>query len=422
MPIIAFGLNHRHAGIDLRGRASILPEDLKNSLPLLVNSAEYISEALVLSTCNRTELHCIVQQEDEQIVEEHLRRWLAEHRNITLSELVDKTYFFSTSEATRHIMRVAAGLDSQVLGEPQIFGQYKAAYQAAVKTGTIGPELEPIVTAVVRTCKRIRNETEIGRHCTSLPQAAVLKTQQEFPNLSSIRVLLIGAGQIIRAVSKYLHTAGVRAITVANRTLANAVRIAQDVDGKVIPLTEYGEHLYEFDVLITSTNSDRPIVSFEVVKNACEQRRDKPMLIADLAVPRDVDPFVRNLEQVRVFTVDELSSDIQTNLSSRHESVHQAEQIIEEGLENLNDSFRAREVSTTVSKYRSNMEDIRDQEIDFAVTRLRAGEDPQQVIANLAQSLTQKLVHFPTVALRNASIAEDVELLNRLCTAYEIES
>ena len=422
MPIIAFGLNHRNAGIDLRGRASILPEDLNNSLHLLVDSAKYISEAMVLSTCNRTELHCCVHHDNEQVVEEHLRRWLAAYRNITLSELADKTYFYSDRQAIKHIMCVASGLDSLVLGEPQIFGQYKAAYQAAVAAGTIGSELDRSVNTVVRTCKRIRTETEIGRHCTSLPQAAVIKTQQVFPEMQSVRALLIGAGQIIRAVSKHLHAAGVGKITVANRTLANADRIAKDVKAAVIPLTEFGDHLYKFDVLITSTNSDRSIVSYEVVKNACQRRLNHQMLIADLAVPRDVDPFVSNLDRVRLFTVDELCLDIQSNLNTRHESVHQAEKIIDEGLDLYNESFRTRSVSTTVSKYRSNMEEIRDQELELAVSRLGAGEDPQKILSTLAQSLTKKLVHHPTVALRNASIADDAELLNRLCSAYEIES
>lgn len=421
MPIISFGLNHRHAGIDLRGRASILPQDLSDSLRHLVLSASFIQEAMILSTCNRTELHCAVDTNEYGTAKDHLLRWLASHRNITLAELSEKTYCHWETDAIRHLMSVAVGLDSQILGEPQIFGQFKTAYLAGVSANTIGPELEPVITFVLRTGKRIRNETEIGRHSISLAQATLSVGQQIFSNFSEVQVLLLGAGDIIRLMSKHLATAGIKSIDVANRTIENAQSIATEVHGAAIPLAEIGDLLHKYDIVISSTNSSGPIVSKEVVELACRLRRYKPMFFADLAVPRDIDPQISSLKHVYVYTIDDLATIIQSNLESRQASVEQVAKLIDDGVEQLGVDQRVRQAADSVTQFRQSMEQIRDRQIDVARARLQAGGDPHEVIEILANELTNKLAHTPTMALREVSAAADDELLERLRSAYGLK-
>ncbi len=420
MPILAFGLNHRTAGIDLRGRAAILPAELNQTLKSLVDSQPFIRGAMVLSTCNRTEVHCTVACTHAASPEAAVCNWLAQYRNLALSELEGRTYAYVGAQAIRHIMSVAAGLDSQVLGEPEIFGQYKSAYGAAQGANTLDPELELLATTVIQTGKRVRTDTELGRHSVSVSQLTVVLAKQIFSDVSQAKALLLGAGQTIRLASQHLQSAGIQTIDVANRTVANAVKIAESVGGKAIPLTEIGNCLHHYDLVISSTNSATPIVSKEVVAEACQHRRQRPIFIADLAVPRDIDPLVGEIADAHVYNIDDLSSIAHVNLSLRQDAVGAANDIITEGVDSYETAIRARRVSDTVTRYRENLEMIRDQEFQAALTRLKAGEDPQSIIESMSYTLTNKLAHHPTVALRKASISDDGELLQHLMLAYEI--
>lgn len=422
MAIVAFGLNHRDADIDLRGRASILPQQLRSALDDLVASVSSIEEAMILSTCNRTEVHCAVQSSpNESELSDQLNRWLAGYRNIALSELDNKTYIHWDHRAIQHIMRVAAGLDSQILGEPEIFGQYKFAYQEAQLADTIGRGLDQVVLATTQTCKKIRTHTEIGQHSMSIAHATITRAQQIFSDFESLRAMLIGAGATIKLVAQHLRSAGIHSIGVANRTLEHAQSIVAEHGGQAIPLAEFGEHLHKYDLLISSTNSPTPVVSKEVVTQAYKKRRYRPFFIADLAVPRDVDPFVDQQKNVYLYTIDDLSAIVRSNLALRQQQVTKAEKFISEGSEDLEQNARVRNQSHVVAKFRRNLESIRDQEAQDAIARLQAGEDPQEIIASLANTLTQKLAHPPTIALRNASANGDTELLRHLHEAYGIE-
>lgn len=422
MSIVAFGLNHRNADIDLRGRASILPQQLQGALHHLLESVTCIDEAMILSTCNRTEVHCSVQSPpSKSTLSEQLNRWLAGYRNIALSELEHKTYIYWDQRAVQHIMRVAAGLDSQILGEPEIFGQYKFAYQEAQVADTIGKYLDQVVLSTTQTGKKIRSGTEIGQHSMSIAQATITRAQQIFSDFKSLRAMLIGAGATIKLVAQHLSSAGIQSIGVANRTLSHAQQIVAEHGGKAIPLAEFGENLHQCDLLISSTNSPTPVVSREVVAEAYKKRRYRPFFIADLAVPRDVDPFVDQLKNVYVYTIDDLSSIVRSNLALRQQQLAKAEEFILEGGQNLEQNARVRSHSHIVAQFRKNLESIRDQEAQDAMARLEAGEDPQEVIANLAHTLTKKLAHPPTIALRNASANGDVELLRHLHEAYGLE-
>lgn len=422
MAIVAFGLNHRNADIDLRGRASILPLQLRPALHDLLEAISRVEEAMILSTCNRTEVHCAVQSETgESELDDQLKRWLAGHRNIALSELDNKTYIHWDQSAIQHIMRVAAGLDSQILGEPEIFGQYKFAYQEAQFADTIGKGLDQVVLATTQTCKKIRTHTEIGQHSMSIAHATITRAQQIFSDFGSLRAMLIGAGTTIKLVAQHLRSAGIQSIGVANRTLEHAQQIVAEHGGQAIPLAEFGEHLHKYDLLISSTNSPTPVVSREVVTQAYKKRRYRPFFIADLAVPRDVDPFVDQLKNVYVYTIDDLSAIVRSNLALRQQQVVKAEEFIAAGGLDLEQNARVRNQSHVMAKFRKNLETIRDQEAQDAIARLEAGEDPQEIISSLAHTLTKKLAHPPTIALRNASANGNAELLRHLHEAYGLE-
>ena len=422
MVIVAFGLNHRNADIDLRGRASILPQQLHQALHRLLEAVSSVEEAMILSTCNRTEVHCAVPStSSEPELADQLSRWLANYRNIALSELEGKTYVHWGQKAVQHIMRVAAGLDSQILGEPQIFGQYKFAYEEAKLAHSTAYHLDQVVLATIQSCKKIRTHTEVGHHSVSIAQATVTRAQQIFSNFESLRAMLIGAGSTIKLVTKHLRSAGIESIGIANRTLEHAEQIVDEHGGQAIPLAEFGEHLHRYDLLISSTNSPTPVVSREVVAEAYKRRRFRPFFVADLAVPRDVDPFVAQLKNVYVYTIDDLSTIVRSNLALRQQQVANAEEFIVTGVRDLEQNTRVRDQSHLVARFRQNLESIRDQEAQDAIARLQAGEDPQEIIASLAQTLTKKLAHQPTVALRNASANGNVELLRHLHKAYGLE-
>ena len=414
MPIIAFGLNHRTAGIDLRGRASILPGKLQPALNSLVQSAAFVQEALILSTCNRTEVHAILGNVPREAAQANLLRWLANLQDLTLAELETTTYFCWDDEAVSHIIRVAAGLDSQVLGEPQILGQFKAAFDAAAAAKTCKSRLVDVATTAIRAAKRIRTETNVGRNSISVAQAAVIMARQIYSDLSKTRVLLLGAGETICLVSKHMSSAQVASIGIANRTPAHAAALAKQIGAHSMPLAEIGNRLHEYDILISSTNSPTTIVSREVVAKACNLRRFRPMFIVDLAVPRDIDPTVSNLDNVYLYTIDDLTSVIDENLKAREEAAMQAHCLVDEGVERYKEECRIRQVADLISDFRNSVTQIRDSEIDKARSRLQSGEDPQEVIERLGGDLANKLAHQPTIALKDAGKAKDQQLLEML--------
>ena len=419
MPIIAFGLNHRTAGIDLRGRASILPTDLETALEALRNSASFIREAIILSTCNRTEIHARVRDVSESQTRQHMLGWLADFRNLTLSELESSTYCLWDQDAVRHILSVASGLDSQVLGEPQIFGQFKAAFYTANRANSVNTDLTDLVMAAIKTGKRVRSDTEIGQNSISIAQAAVIMARQIFSDLNQTNVLLLGAGETICLVSKHMSSAKVRKIAIANRTMANASRIAELVDGEAMALSEFGSRLHEYDIVISSTNSPSSVLSKEVVAHACGRRRFRPMFIVDLAVPRDVEASVSELSNVYLYTIDNLTSVIDENLKLRMDCLAQANSIVDEGVQMYEEQHRIRQVSGLVTNFRESVLDMRKQEIEKAHARLHAGDDPHEVIERLGEALAHKFAHNPTVAMRNASKSDDKELLALLSELFQ---
>ncbi|MCH2411308.1 glutamyl-tRNA reductase, partial [Myxococcota bacterium] len=277
MTILAYGINHKTADISLRERIAFSASEIQSALTRLIDSEKEIKEAAILSTCNRTEVYCATTQSHENAV----KNWLASDRQIKQYELDQASYTLWEKDAASHIMRVASGLDSQIVGEPQIMGQVKTAYELARAAGTLGTELNVLSDLSLRVAKRVRTETEIGNHPVSVAYAAVTMAQQIFTDIKKTRVLLIGAGKTIDLVSAHMQSAGVTSIDIANRTISNAARIAVRTGGSALQLSQINEKLHRYDVVISSTGSTLPILGKGAVEKACRQRRHKPIFMVD---------------------------------------------------------------------------------------------------------------------------------------------
>ena len=416
MSLFAYGLNHRSAGIDLRGRISIPDDGIEEVLDSLRTSVDAIKEVVVLSTCNRTEVHCGVDGAGD--LKSDLHHWFAEHRDVTLAEMQQTCYSYWGDSAAYHVMRVAAGLDSQVLGEPQILGQFKNAYRLADGSDAIGMELRALEGAAIRAAKRIRTETEIGKNTTSVAQAAVTMSKQIFEDMTDVKALLIGAGETICLVSQHLQSAGVNNVAIANRTLSAADALAGQIGGTSMSLDQMPDHVHEYDILVSSTASVETVVDAPTIIEACRRRRYRPLFVVDLAVPRDVDASVADIPNVYLYTIDDLSNVIEANLENRRQAAREAELHIDEEVKTLNRELRTRRSNEVLARFRSANQVARDEQIAKAVKRLQAGDDPTEVLTRFGHDLTNKLTHAPTVSIREASARDDTDLLRTLLKLF----
>ncbi|MCZ6889506.1 MAG: glutamyl-tRNA reductase [Gammaproteobacteria bacterium] len=416
MAILAYGLNFRTAAIDLRERIAFPSDDIRRALTSLRKSVPQVSEVAILSTCNRTELYCAVDDNRASIAE-----WIAQDRIVTPSDLSSVAYSFWDDDAARHIMRVAAGLDSQVLGEPQIMGQVKTAYDVARDVGTLGPQLNLLSQITLNVAKQVRSETDIGRNPVSVAYAAVVMAQQIFSTLTDTRALLIGAGQTIELVAKHLLENGVKHISIANRTLPSAQKLAEVVRGTAMHLDDIDHYLHEFDVVISSTGSAAPILHKAGVEAAIKRRRHRPVFMVDIAVPRDIDPTVGELKDVYLYTIDDLTGIIEENAASRRSEADKAEVLIQQGAVRYQRERRVHADGALVQQFRSLADDIRADQVARALSRLESGVDPAEVLERLGRDLTNKLIHPQTVAIRNASADGHPDLLEYLRTLYKLD-
>ena len=417
MTILAYGINHKTADISLRERIAFSASEIQSALTRLIDSEKKIKEAAILSTCNRTEVYCATTQSHENAV----KNWLASDRQIIQYELDQASYTLWEKDAASHIMRVASGLDSQIVGEPQIMGQVKTAYELARAAGTLGTELNVLSDLSLRVAKRVRTETEIGNHPVSVAYAAVTMAQQIFTDITKTRVLLIGAGKTIDLVSAHMQSAGVTSIDIANRTISNAARIAVRTGGSALKLSQINEKLHRYDVVISSTGSTLPILGKGAVEKACRQRRHKPIFMVDIAVPRDIEPEVQTLSDVYLYSIDDLTEIIDENISNRTKAAEKAEQLIHEGTLNYEQELRVRSSQDLVSRLREGAGNQRDTEVAKALLRIKSGSDPEQVIERLGRDLTNKLIHPPTIAMRTASADNKRALLEYLISVYDLD-
>ncbi|BDX01953.1 MAG: glutamyl-tRNA reductase [Marinomonas sp.] len=407
MPLITVGVNHKTAPVSIRERVAFAPEKMIDALSSLI-AEKRANEAVIVSTCNRTELYCSV--EDATKIEEVIA-WLGEYHGIALLELQQYCYTHSDDDSVRHVMRVASGLDSLILGEPQILGQVKSAYAVSQEGSCIGPELESLFQRTFSVAKRVRTDTAIGENPVSIAFAAVSLAQRIFADIRNSTALLIGAGQTIELVARHLKENGIKRIIVANRTLARAETLANELNAEAIMLGEIGDYLSQADIVISSTASQLPIIGKGMVERATSKRRHSPMLLIDIAVPRDIEPEVDEVNDAYLYTVDDLHSVIEENVRARQDAAKAAEQMIEEGVDAYRRVVESRKVSDLIVSFRQSAEAVKNTELEKALKSLEMGQSPEQVVSKLAHGLMNKLIHAPTRYLRDAGADADQDAL-----------
>ena len=418
MSILAYGLNYRTASVELRERVAFPEDYVTDALIQVKRDVAGVQEAAIISTCNRTELYCALHPEAEP----DLAAWLTRYRPVSTSELQDASYTHWDQDAARHQIRVAAGLDSQVLGEPQIMGQVKAAYETARACGTMGPELGLLSQIILRTAKEVRTQTDIGRNPISVAYAAVSLAQQIFSDLSTKRALLLGAGETIGLVAEHLASQGIGHMAIANRTLVNAELLAAKYEADYMQLTDVAERLAEFDIVIGSTGSSLPVVGKGAAEAAIKQRRRRPIFMVDIAVPRDIEAGVGELPDVYLYTIDDLSAIIEGNIAQRRQAAASAETFVHEGAKLFLRESRVQKDQALLRAFRDQAKAIQAESLARAKKDLQRGTDPERVLERLSNDLTNKLIHAPTMAIRDASADGRADLLDYLRMLYDVDT
>jgi glutamyl-tRNA reductase len=398
MAFLALGINHKTASVAVRERVAFTPEQLVEALQQLCRLTDS-REAAILSTCNRSELYI----EQDHITAESILRWLAEYHHLSVEDLRSSAYVHEDDAAVRHMMRVASGLDSLVLGEPQILGQMKSAYAVAREAGTIGPHLGRLFQATFSAAKQVRTDTAIGENPVSVAFAAVSLAKQIFSDLRQSTALLIGAGETITLVARHLHEQGIKRIVVANRTLERASTLAAQFGAHAVLLSDIPQELVHSDIVISSTASQLPILGKGAVESALKLRKHKPIFMVDIAVPRDIEPEVGELEDVYLYSVDDLHEVVAENLKSRQGAAQAAEQLVSTGVEDFMVRLRELAAVDVLKAYRQQSERLRDDELQKAQRLLANGTSAEEVLVQLARGLTNKLLHAPSVQLKKLS-------------------
>ena len=406
MPFIALGLNHQTAPIALRETVAVdavqLPEALKT-----LQALNGVHEAAILSTCNRTEIYAHI----DTGAEAQLLQWLSQQHGLSADSLQTYCYQHHDALAVKHLFRVAAGLDSLILGEPQILGQVKMAWQAARDAQSVSGMLDRLFQQTFSVAKRVRTDTRIGAHPVSVAFAAVRMAQRLFTEMDRAAVMLIGAGDTIELAARHLTDAKVKRLLIANRTLEHAQVLASQHGGVALPLHDIDRHLSEADIIISATASREPVLNKQMILTALKARKHKPMFLLDLAVPRDIAADVAELPDVYLYTVDDLEQVIEDNRASRREAANEAEVIIDLQVQHFVAWSQAQGNQNALKKLRSSGEQTRDALLEQAREQLANGQDPKVVLELLAHQLTNKLLHAPSAALRQAALRGDADLL-----------
>jgi glutamyl-tRNA reductase len=389
MAVWALGINHTTAPLDMRGRFAFASDQLAPQLQGLRQSMARPPEAAIVSTCNRTEIYCAG---DESALD-HTLAWLAQSGGVSASELRSHTYRLEDQEAARHAFRVASGLDSMVLGEPQILGQLKEAVRAADEAGALGTTLSQLFQRSFAVAKEVRTSTEIGAHSISMAAAAVRLAGNLFEDLAKVKVLFVGAGEMIELCATHFAAKNPQAIAIANRTLERGEKLASRFGGEVMRLADLPDRLHEFDAVISCTASTLPIIGLGAVERALKKRRHRPMFMVDLAVPRDIEPEVKALGDVYLYTVDDLAGVVQTAQANRQAAVAQAEAIVDAGVQSFMHWVDQRSAVPLIQQLNAQAEEWRALELARARKMLAKGEDIDAVLESLARGLSQKMLH-----------------------------
>ncbi|QNP39893.1 glutamyl-tRNA reductase [Lysobacter solisilvae (ex Woo and Kim 2022)] len=403
MSILVLGINHQTAPVSLRERVAFSGDAIPAALDAL-RGLPAVREVALLSTCNRTELYAVADDNGDTLAD-----WLATHPD-DAGDLHAYLYRHSEADAVRHLFRVATGLDSLVLGEPQILGQVKDAWATARSSGSLGSQLDRLFQHAFATAKRARTDTRIGANPVSVASTAVRLAQESFARPEDSTVLLIGAGETIELAARHLVQAKTKRLLVANRTLAHAQDLATRHGGYALALTELDRHLAEADVVISATAARDPILHKLQIATALASRRHRPMLLLDLAVPRDIAPDVVELKDVFLYTVDDLERAIEDNRRSRREAANEAEAIVELQVSRYIETLGASTRTEPLKRLRAHGEAAKTDALAKAKQQLATGESPEAVLDFLAHTLTNKLLHAPTIALREAALSGNAEL------------
>ncbi len=396
MPLFALGINHNTASLEAREKLAFGPSQLEPALQE-VSTCEGVYEIAILSTCNRTEIYCHTEAHPDVVLD-----WLSQHKGVSTVELREYQYLHEGESAARHMMQVASGLDSLVLGEPQILGQMKSCYAIAKECGVLGGTLHATFQQVFSVAKRVRSETAIGENPVSVAYAAVSLAQQIFSDLKQDVALLIGAGETIELVARHLLDQGIKNIIVANRTLENALALANKFSAEAILLADIPEHLHRADIVISSTASQLPLLGKGAAERALKKRKHKPVFMVDIAVPRDIEPEVGELDDVFLYTVDDLKEVIDENMRSRQQAAEIASEIVEEGVKHFSNEQRAVSAVNAIKIFRKNTELLRDQELEKSLRLLESGADAEEVLQQFARNVSNKFMHMPTTKLKKA--------------------
>ncbi len=413
MELVAFGVNHQTAPLAIREQVAFPAERLEPALHSL-RALEGVHEAAIISTCNRTELYCATAA-PRPVVD-----WLAAYHALSVPRLEPYLYQLPRERAVGHVFRVASGLDSMVLGEAQILGQMKQAVRTAEHAGTLGTVLHKLFQRTFSVAKEVRTRTDIGASSVSLAAAAVRVAERIFPSIQGQSVLFIGAGEMIELCARHFQARGPRQVTFANRPTERAAALAGQFGAEPRPLADVPSMLARQDIVVSCTASPLPIIGKGMVERALKARRHRPMVIVDLAVPRDVEPEVAALGDVFLYTVDDLGRIVREGLESRSAAVDEAESIISGGVAEFMRWLESREMVPAIRALRDQAERMRRHEMERALKALARGDDPKSVLESLSQGLTNKLMHAPTQALHGAEAGERDRLQGLIARLFAV--
>ncbi len=413
--IFTLGINHHSAPLAIRERVAFNAEKLHSALADLTHS-QSVKEVAILSTCNRTEIYCSAET-PELVID-----WLSRYHQVDRADLAPYLYTHDQPDAIRHAFRVACGLDSMVIGEPQILGQMKDAVRVAEESGTLGTQLHKLFQRSFSVAKEVRSTTAIGANIVSMAAAGVHLAERIFESVEQQRILFIGAGEMIELCAAHFCARQPKQVTIANRTLERGRALAERFNGSAIRLDELGEHLAQHDIIVSCTASPLPIIGLGMVERAVKARRHRPMFMVDLAVPRDIEVEVGELDDVFLYTVDDLAQVVESGRESRQAAVVEAETIIATRVQDFLGWLQARDTVPVIRSLRDSAERMRRHEIEHAMKLLAKGEDPQKVLEHLSQRLTNKFLHAPTQALNLAEGSERAELQSATARLFHLHS
>jgi glutamyl-tRNA reductase len=414
MRLLTIGINHETAPLNIREQVAFNADGMEAALHDAISSGA-VKEAAILSTCNRTEIYCNAVDQDAVI------NWLARYHTLDSHMLAPYIYALPHVEAARHAFRVASGLDSMVLGETQILGQMRVAVKMAEQAGTMGIVLHKLFQHTFAVAKEVRTVTEIGANSVSMAAASVRLAERIFPSISEQNVLFIGAGEMIELCAAHFGARHPKTIMVANRTVKRAQLLAERYQGSAISLQELPDHLSRYDIVVTSTASQLPILGKGMVERALKARRHRPMFMVDLAVPRDIEVEVGELADVFLYSVDDLGAIVKQGMENRMAQVGDAEAIIDANVSQFSHWLDTRELVPTIRSLRDQAERVRRHEVERAMKLLAKGESPEQVLEAMSHSLTNKFLHHPTHALNHADNSERQALVATLSRLYALQ-